>query len=163
MRERPFEQWARDVFKTFAKCDILLNNISEYFNKYILKARERPLLTMMEIIRSQVMKRITTKQAVGRKMKGDICPKIRKKLDIIIDMSYEYHADFAGSSKAQVRGPEGQFSVDLDKRSCACRRWDLTAIPCVHAVAAIIEQMKTLFHMWINVIARQCTNKCTTT
>ena len=53
------------------------------------------------------MKRITTKQAIGRKMKGDICPKIRKKLDIIIDMSYEYHADFAGSSKAQVRGPEG--------------------------------------------------------
>ena len=52
VRERPYEQWARAVFKTFAKCDIVLNNISEYFNKYILEARERPLLTMMEMIRS---------------------------------------------------------------------------------------------------------------
>ena len=109
---------------------------------------------MMEMIRSQVMKRITSKQAIGRKMKGDICPKIRKKLDLIIDMSYEYNAEFAGSAKAQVRGPEGQFSVDLDKRTCACRRWELTAIPCVHAVAAIIEQNEDPFSY-----VDQCYNK----
>ena len=70
---------------------------------------------MMEMIRSQVMKRITSNQAIGKKMKGDLCPKIRKKLEKNIESSYEYNADFAGSAKAQVRGPEGQFSVDLDK------------------------------------------------
>ena len=116
---------------------------------------------MMEMIRSQVMKRITSKQAIGRKMKGDICPKIRKKLDLIIDMSYEYNAEFAGSAKAQVRGPEGQFSVDLDKRTCACRRWELTAIPCVQLWQPSLNRMKTLFHMSINATTRQCTNKFT--
>ena len=100
LKERPCEHWARVVFKTFTKCDILLNNISECFNKYILEARERPLLTMMEMIRTQVMKRITSKQVFGRKMKGDLCPKIRKKFEKIIELSYEYNAEFASFALA---------------------------------------------------------------
>ena len=33
----------------------------------------------------------------------------------------------------------------MDKRTCVCRSWELTAIPCVHAVAAIIEQNEDPF------------------
>ncbi|KAL8503118.1 hypothetical protein ACS0TY_022020 [Phlomoides rotata] len=27
-----------------------------------------------------------------------------------------------------------QFYVDLEKSSCGCRKWDLTCIPCIHAI-----------------------------
>ncbi|KAL7257647.1 hypothetical protein ACSBR1_003874 [Camellia fascicularis] len=30
-----------------------------------------------------------------------------------------------------------QYVVDLDAKTCSCRRWDLTRIPCAHAVAVI--------------------------
>ena len=62
LNERPTEQWSRASFNSKAKCDILLNNLSECLNKYILEAREKPISTMLEMIRSQLIKRIHTKQ-----------------------------------------------------------------------------------------------------
>eukprot|EP00257_Ricinus_communis_P021425 XP_015580917.1 uncharacterized protein LOC107262060 [Ricinus communis] len=37
----------------------------------------------------------------------------------------------------QVVGPGGQFVVDIKDKTCTCRRFDLTGIPCCHAVCAI--------------------------
>ena len=139
LNERPCEQWSRAGFSKVAKCDILLNNLSECFNKYVLTAREKPIITMLEMIRSQLMKRLNTKQILAKKFKGDICPKIKKKLAVNKELSYNYQAEFAGSPKVQVIGPDGQFVVDMEMRTCDCRRWDLTGIPCHHACACIIE------------------------
>jgi hypothetical protein len=47
--------WVRAYFSEFPKCDILLNNNCEVFNKYILEARELPILSMLERIRTQLM------------------------------------------------------------------------------------------------------------
>ena len=62
--------WVRAYFSEFPKCDILLNNNCEVFNKYILEARELPILSMLERIKTQLM----TRQAlgfVGTKMNGN--------------------------------------------------------------------------------------------
>ena len=40
--------WVRAFFSEFPKCDLLLNNSCEVFNKYILEAREMPILSMLE-------------------------------------------------------------------------------------------------------------------
>ena len=54
--------WVRAFFSTFPKCDSLLNNNCEVFNKYILEARELPILSMLERIKSQLMTRFYNKQ-----------------------------------------------------------------------------------------------------
>ncbi|XP_050228745.2 uncharacterized protein LOC126677966 [Mercurialis annua] len=136
---RPREHWSRYYFGTEVKCDILLNNLAEAFNKYILAARVKPILTMFEMIRTQLMKRIYDKQLLGSKFQTDVCPKILKKLDKIIDEGWKYTATPTGGPQVQVSGPGGQFVVNLPERTCTCRRWDLTGIPCVHACAAIHE------------------------
>jgi len=59
--------WVRAYFSEFPKCDILLNNNCEVFNKYNLEARELPILNMFESIRTQLMTRHTTSK---RKQKG---------------------------------------------------------------------------------------------
>ena len=40
----PPNTWVRAFFSTFPKCDILLNNSCEVLNKYILEAKELPIL-----------------------------------------------------------------------------------------------------------------------
>ena len=72
-------------------------------------------------------------------MKGNLCPKIKKKLVINKRESYNYTSKFAGSLRVQVIGPDGQYVVDMEQRSGACRRWDLTGIPCVHTCCCILE------------------------
>lgn len=48
LEKMPPNTWVRAFFSTFSKCDILLNNSCEVFNKYILDAREMPILSMLE-------------------------------------------------------------------------------------------------------------------
>ncbi|KAG8388391.1 hypothetical protein BUALT_Bualt02G0121000 [Buddleja alternifolia] len=47
LQDKPHSQWSTSHFNTFPKCDILLNNIWKAFNSNILKAREKPILTML--------------------------------------------------------------------------------------------------------------------
>ncbi|KAK9283176.1 hypothetical protein L1049_011410 [Liquidambar formosana] len=41
--------WTRSAFSTFCKYDALLNNICESFNGYILEARDKPIIKMLEM------------------------------------------------------------------------------------------------------------------
>jgi hypothetical protein len=49
--------WCWTWFSDYPKCDLLVNNICECFNSYILKAREKLILTMLEMIRKKLMRR----------------------------------------------------------------------------------------------------------
>ncbi|KAK8555414.1 hypothetical protein V6N13_045945 [Hibiscus sabdariffa] len=55
-------QWSKSHFSSKCKSDILLNNLSESFNKMILESRDKPILTMTEMIRSKLMTRIAAKK-----------------------------------------------------------------------------------------------------
>lgn len=53
----PKETWCRAYFKVHAKCDIVENNMSETFNSWILAARHKSIITMLEEIRHKLMNR----------------------------------------------------------------------------------------------------------
>ena len=132
------ENWSRAFFGFDAKCDILVNNISEYYNKVLLFARQKPLYTMLECIRMYLMDRFTTMRKMGERMEDAFGPKIRKKLEKAKAKIGECMAREAGEFIYQVNTIwDEQFVVDLWKRSCSCRRWMLTGLPCTHAIAAI--------------------------
>ncbi|XP_012843168.1 PREDICTED: uncharacterized protein LOC105963322 [Erythranthe guttata] len=65
--------WSRSHFSTWPKCDMLLNNLCESFNRVIMKARDKPIITMCEIIRLLLMKRIHVQRDKVLKSKGIPC------------------------------------------------------------------------------------------
>ena len=80
LEKMPPNTWVRAYFSEFPKCDILLNNNCEVFNSYILEARDLPILSMLERIKCQLMRRHYNKQQeIGEDIQGAFCPKIRKK------------------------------------------------------------------------------------
>jgi hypothetical protein len=129
--------WIKTFFSEFPKCDMLLNNHSEVFNSYILEAREMPFLSMLETIFYKILQRTETKQREAQKMTSRICPKIRKKLEKFFEWSKECGVTPAGNYLYSVRTHEmeKEYSVDFKTRTCDCRRWQLTGIPCHHAIA----------------------------
>ncbi|XP_039138855.1 uncharacterized protein LOC120276195 [Dioscorea cayenensis subsp. rotundata] len=131
-------QWSKAHFSTLIKCDMLLNNLCECFNKYILEARGKPILTMMETIRTKLMQMIAMKEIAAHKYTGVLCPKIQKKVDKIIEESVRCWARHAGGAKYQVScGPADQHVVDLECKNCSYRKWDLIGIPCTRAVVVM--------------------------
>ncbi|KAL4289578.1 hypothetical protein GQ457_14G016010 [Hibiscus cannabinus] len=106
----------------------------------ILEARDKPILTMMEVIRTKLMKKVVSKREEAEKWLGPLCGKIQKKLDIIIQQSFRCWATHAGGERYRVQGGLGhQHVVDLVQHTCSCRRWDLSGIPCIHAISTIQE------------------------
>ena len=132
------ESWSRAFFGYEAKCDILVNKISECYNKVLLFAQEKPLYVMLECIRMYLMDRFTSRRKMGARLDDCFGPKIRKKIEKLKGKIGECMAREASEWIYQVNTKfNKQFVVDLKNRTCSCRRWMLTGIPCHHAIAAI--------------------------
>jgi hypothetical protein len=79
------------------------------------------------------------------KWHGTICPKIRKKLEKNADFLANCAILSAGGGifSVSLMKPDGQveqdYIVDITTRTCDCRRWQLSGIPCNHAIACFRE------------------------
>ncbi|KAI8568205.1 hypothetical protein RHMOL_Rhmol02G0179700 [Rhododendron molle] len=131
------EQWCRSHFSPRSKCDYLVNNLNGSFNNYILEARDKPIISMLEWIRRKVMNRFQIKRMGMEKYNQAICLRIKAKLDVIKKDSKDSFAHFCGEYKFEVDCHDTTYTVDLKEKTCGCRQWDLTGIPCKHACAAI--------------------------
>ena len=137
--------WSKHASNPRSKSDTLVNNIAESFNAWILEARDKPVLTMMEIIKVMLMQRLQTKRDHMRRYEGRVCPRIHKKLERIKSEVGQCISHWNGESKYEVDYIYGgRYVVDLNERTCGCGRWGLSGIPCFHASAAIIEHGEQL-------------------
>jgi hypothetical protein len=99
-----FLTWSRSKFSTNPKSsDLIVNNLSECFNSYILVARDKPILTMLDTIRRKLMRRFQVNRASIAKMSGKLCPKIQVKVDKAGVNASEYLLLYSG---------EGMYEVD---------------------------------------------------
>ncbi|KAL7179781.1 hypothetical protein ACSBR1_043062 [Camellia fascicularis] len=147
------EIWARSYFNTRSKCDIQVNNLSNTFNKYILLARDKPIISMVEWIRRKVMNKIQVKKNGMEKCGGSICPTVQQKLESNKENARNCFASFVGDLKFEVDYYDTTHVVDLRARTCGCRDWDLTGIPCKHAISCIYlnrEKPEAYVHNYFN-------------
>ncbi|CAI9296360.1 unnamed protein product [Lactuca saligna] len=118
-------------------CDAIENGISESFNAKIVEARHKPIITMLEDIRVYVMQRLYYQRTKGESWDLTICPSIRKKIADLKDKQRFRAVYPCGYQQFEVVLCNDRYAVDLIRRTCGCRRWQLTGIPFVHGVAAI--------------------------
>nr|GMC68828.1 uncharacterized protein LOC109154411 [Ipomoea batatas] len=138
------KHYCRAFFSTFPKSDMLLNNLCESWNSTILSFRDKPLMTMCDKIRLYLMARMQKNRDKMKAYPHKICPKISKCLEEAKEKSARYSTYKSTENLYQVDDHNFKaFKVDLGQRQCSCRGWDLTGIPCSHAVAAIRKQSES--------------------
>ena len=130
-------QWTRSHFSPRALTDCLVKNLSESFNFMIVKARDKPILLMLEWIRVRLMSRLYIKKIGVEKYGGKLCPSIQDKLKKLKLESKSFYAMPSGRFVYEVNNERGRHVVDLVEKTCSCRVWDLTRIPCKHEVTTI--------------------------
>ncbi|XP_062025578.1 uncharacterized protein LOC133741880 [Rosa rugosa] len=146
--DRPAVHWSRSHFDEILKCDVLLNNHSESFNKSILDARKKPIIPCLEEIRVACMVRLGNRRNSAPRWRSKVGPRIEKLLKKNAEWATEYRPvessewrfELHGRGVGCQTGVIAQHSVQLDLQSCTCRRWDLSGIPCGHAIAAIYSK-----------------------
>ncbi|XP_074266612.1 uncharacterized protein LOC141589891 [Silene latifolia] len=131
--------FCRAFVDTTTKCDVIVSNMAETFNAYIIEARSKHLIYMLEDIRSAMMKRLAVKKAEMERKAITVCPRVQQKLEEEKEKSVDYYVLPSSATVFQVKIGIDEVSVNLEKRTCTCKKWDLTGIPCNHVAAAIFD------------------------
>jgi hypothetical protein len=141
----PVHTWSRHAFDTNCKTDLVVNNLSEVFNRYILDVRKKPIRTMIEGIKNKMMTRNHEKRVGAATTGWEITPHFTEMLELSKKYSRFCTPRIADIGLWQVTNRKGDAThvVNLEARTCGCRRWDVTGMPCNHAVSAIIKAKQT--------------------
>ncbi|GJR54863.1 hypothetical protein Tco_1405384 [Tanacetum coccineum] len=144
LKNIPPEHLARSLFQVIhklrdeqcrAKSDLLFNNIWEVFN--VVRCRDRPVITLLEYIRVYCMKRIVNIQSVVDKCTGPLTPTATRIMEYFNKEAHLMKVQWNVGNKYQVLGLFGdQCVMDVMAKTCPCRKYELTGIPCMYVVTA---------------------------
>ncbi|KAE8790094.1 hypothetical protein D1007_35609 [Hordeum vulgare] len=132
----PKETWSRHAMDYTCKTDLVVNNLSEVFNKMILDIRCKPIRNYADGFRTKLM---TEYQSIKEKIESSrwkITPTYMENLEESKKYSRHCTAYMAGPGIWQATSGEETYYVNLEKWTCDCKKWDLTIVPCNHAVCA---------------------------
>ncbi|GJS60389.1 inorganic pyrophosphatase 2-like protein [Tanacetum coccineum] len=96
-------------------CEAVENGFGKCFNVVLLRVRNKPLITMLEAVRVIVMERMNTM----RRMFWHVIP--------------------ARENLFKVRNGSQAYRIDEQHRTCSCRMWQQSGLPCSHAIAVIFK------------------------
>ncbi|XP_076885850.1 uncharacterized protein LOC143535506 [Bidens hawaiensis] len=142
LSEFPAARLSRSHFSGRAKSDMLLNNLCESFNKQLVGARDKPIITCLEYIREYLTMRIVTVKKMQATTRGPLTPQATKAWDEIQTEASKLTVMMVDDVTYQVKSLRSQCVVNVGDRTCTCRRWDLTGMPCKHAVAALYNMIE---------------------
>ncbi|XP_010678151.3 uncharacterized protein LOC104893714 [Beta vulgaris subsp. vulgaris] len=136
---RNYKKWCRAFYTPLSCCDSVDNNMREVFNAYILNSRHKPIITMLEDIREGIMERLQKKRDEIGKKEMLLCPRIQQQIEKHKIDARGWNAFWDGGFSYGVRegATQTKYVVNLEARTCSCNAWQISGIPCKHAVVAI--------------------------
>ncbi|XP_050233361.1 uncharacterized protein LOC126681850 [Mercurialis annua] len=145
LTEVGFKKWTT-VHSTSNRYSTMTSNIAESLNATNIAARELPITTMLEFLRSLVQKWTHANRNCARSSKTDMT----KVAEDILNESYIRSLNLTipnsilFSRVVDLLLISCCFPVDVDdqKLTCCCRRFQTDKIPCPHAVAVIRKYNK---------------------
>ncbi|KAG5580470.1 hypothetical protein H5410_051097 [Solanum commersonii] len=129
--------WCKKYFQNYSKCDVMDNNMAESFNAWVLSARYKTIITMLEEIRVKIMKRIGDLREFLNTWITNISPMSLKILQENIEKFMQCNLTWNGERGFKIKHHGFTHIVDIVSRSCSCRSWQLRGVPCPHGVAAL--------------------------
>ena len=136
LTDADFRKWSR------AHCEgdrynMMTTNNSECVNSALKIARSYQLVSLFEFIRDMVTRWFYERRTKALAYEGQPSEVVIAILNARLDLSSRYDIKPLNDAQFQVTG--GTFSgiVDLAKKTCCCRVFDLDHYPCTHAICAI--------------------------
>ncbi|XP_073310473.1 uncharacterized protein [Primulina huaijiensis] len=127
--------WANAFFQG-ARYNHMKSNFGETFYSWISDAHELPIIQMVDTIRSKIMELIYTQQVESNKWLTRLTPSSEEKIEKESLKARTLHVLISAGNKFEVRGDTVE-DVDVDNCDCSCKSWQLSGLPCCHAIAVI--------------------------
>lgn len=92
---------------------------------------------MLEEIRVKVMERMNQMREFSEKWITNVSSMAMEILRENIEHATKCEVKFNGDLGLEIHDPPYKHVIDIRKKVCSCRSWQLKGIPCAHAVTAI--------------------------
>ncbi|XP_073138353.1 uncharacterized protein [Henckelia pumila] len=129
------EKWARAFFPG-SRYNIMTTNGSESINSKLVLARELPITALLDSIQNFTSSWFNIHRKAVVSSTRHLTPRAEtslrsrfiesQKMEVIQMNTFEYH----------VVGVDHDAVVELNKRTCRCRVFDVDRLPCAHVIAA---------------------------
>ncbi|TXG52551.1 hypothetical protein EZV62_021720 [Acer yangbiense] len=129
--------WSRFAYDQYIRCDHVTNNMTEAFNKMLGTHRAQTYLQLLEFIRRMVMTKLLQRKEECDAWKDVLPPRVNARIIKNSKASRQLTIITAGAHEYELLGPDGTFAVKLREYHCGCGSWQISGIPCPHAMAAI--------------------------
>lgn len=138
--------WSRHAFDERVKNDHVTNNLAESFNHWVGPLRFKPVLSMLEGIRTKLMTRIQKRYEKGVTQTSHVGDTVMKRLARAKVEGRKSTLLFAGNDEYEVLEMEKgvSYTVNLASHRCTCREWQISGIPCRHAASAVTHKRGNL-------------------
>ncbi|XP_065871882.1 uncharacterized protein [Euphorbia lathyris] len=133
----PPQRWCRAYFSGRSKDMIVTNNHVESFNAWIKIPREKSIYRLLDGVRLEVMGKLKDCDKEASKWKKEWSPKCMKVYNLNSEIAQMCRVEWNGDDGYEVSEGHDQHAVMLDKKVCTCREWELSGIPCPHAICAL--------------------------
>nr|GFA12865.1 pentatricopeptide repeat-containing protein [Tanacetum cinerariifolium] len=101
---------------------ILFKKMKKIFRRASKASYHETLLTMLEAIRVIVLERMNKIREISRNQ------------NLVF-----WHVILVGGNLYEVRSGSEGFTIDEGKRTCSCRMWELSGLPCVYSTKIQVE------------------------
>ena len=115
------------------------NNAAEALNSWILELRFLPIIRLFDGIQMKMYKKWGESEKLASKWKADYSPKCMELFEANRYLAMVCQVAFNGSEGYEIREGRNVHTVNLRTERCSCRAWDLTGIPCQHAICAMLD------------------------
>ncbi|XP_060190213.1 uncharacterized protein LOC132619282 isoform X2 [Lycium barbarum] len=136
----PPETWCRAYLDTVCKNQGVDNNFTESFNSWILEARYKPIIGMLDDIRIKVMNMLRENDEFVNKWYSLVSPNTMKLYNEYLKIAQVCKVNGNEDNGYEATEGHDRHVVNLRQKRCTCRTWDLTRIPCPHAIKAMIHK-----------------------
>ncbi|PHT93862.1 hypothetical protein T459_01744 [Capsicum annuum] len=143
--------WCRAYFDTQCKNPIVDSNFTESFNSWVLEEKGIPIIKMLEKIRVKVMEILANHEDKVRSCKSNYSSEFMKLYNNYRAIAHCCEAHFNGYYGYEVAEGDDKHIMNLEHNKCAYRMWDLSGIPCPHAIKAYLHKNikpKTQIHWY---------------
>ncbi|GJR22895.1 UBN2 domain-containing protein [Tanacetum coccineum] len=94
---------------------------------------------MLEDIRIHLMQRLVVMSKNAMDLEDIITPSMRRQLEKLKKRQKNWVVIPCGFQKLEVRKGDESYCVNLIKKQCQCRFWEISDIPCIHDVAGYMH------------------------
>ncbi|XP_071694013.1 uncharacterized protein [Rutidosis leptorrhynchoides] len=127
------QHWA-NVFFDGTRNNHLTSNFGQLFYNWVSEAVELPITHMIDVLRGKLMELIYTRRVDSNRWTTTLTPSMEEKVKEAGAKGQTFQVVPSQSSVFEVYG-ESVETVDISQWECSCKMWQLTGLPCCHAMA----------------------------